>query len=54
MLTLLREATVTPTKCTELVTGAPDFIGIVDDASTEGVGGIVVGKNDAIYPIVFH
>ena len=51
--TLLREATVTPTQCTELVSGTPDFIGIVD-ASTEGVGGIVVGENDAVHPTVFR
>ena len=45
---VLREAT----KCSELVTGHPDFIGIVD-ASTEGVGDIVVGGNEAVKPTVF-
>ena len=42
-----------PTQCTELVSGTPDFIGIVD-ASTEGVGGIVVGENDEVHPTVFR
>jgi len=49
----LREATAEPTKCAELVTGHPNFIGIVD-ASTEGVGGIVVGKNEAVKHTVFQ
>jgi hypothetical protein len=52
-LTLLREATVAPTKCTELVTAHPDLIGIVD-ASTEGVGGVLVGENKEVVPVVFR
>ena len=50
---LLREGTSSPTKCTQLVTGHPDGIGIVD-ASKEGVGGIVVGENMPIVPTVFR
>ena len=48
---VLTEATAAPTKCTELVTGWPDYIGIVD-ASTEAVGCILVGENESIEPIV--
>ena len=51
--TILHEATSAPTKCTQLITGHPDAIGIVD-ASKEGVGGIVVGENDEIIPTVFR
>ena len=50
---LLNSAMAEPTKCTELVTGHPDIIGIVD-ASKEGVGGVVVGENMAIVPVVFR
>ena len=52
-LTLLREATAKPTHCKELVSGHPDIVGIVD-ASKEGVGGIVVGENEAVIPFVFR
>ena len=52
-LTMLREATVEPTRCKELVSGHPDIVGIVD-ASKEGVGGIVVGENEPITPTVFR
>ena len=48
---LLQAATLEPTKCTELVTGWPHFIGIVD-ASTEGVGAILVGEGEEIEPTV--
>ena len=51
MSELLQTATAAPTKCMELVTGWPHFIGIVD-ASTEGVGAILVGEDDAIEPTV--
>jgi hypothetical protein len=51
--TLLREATARPTKCSELVMGAPDFVG-VKDASIHGVGGIVIGENMACVPTVFR
>ena len=51
--TLLRESTLAPTKCAELVTGWPDFVGI-KDASSHGVGGIIVGENVACIPTVFR
>jgi hypothetical protein len=51
--TLIREITTAPTKCSELVTGHPHVIGIVD-AALEGVGGIVVGERDCIKPVVFR
>ena len=51
--TLLRESTLAPTKCAELVPGWPDFVGI-KDASSHGVGGIVVGENAACIPTVFR
>ena len=50
--TLLRESTMAPTKCSELVAGWPDFVG-VKDASGHGVGGVVVGENEAYTPTVF-
>jgi hypothetical protein len=51
--TPLREATLRPPKCSELVMGAPDFVG-VKDASVHGVGGIVIGENMACVPTVFR
>ena len=51
--TLLRESTTRPTKCTELVSDWPDFVGI-KDASGHGVGGIIVGENKACPPTVFR
>ena len=51
---LLTAATAKPTKCVKLISGHPDGIGIVDASSTEGVGGVVVGENDAIIPVVFR
>jgi hypothetical protein len=51
--TLLRESTLVPTKCAELVTGWPDFVG-VKDASGHGVGGIIVGEKEACVPTVFR
>jgi len=50
---LLRESTVRPTKCTELVSDWPDFIGI-KDASGHGVGGIIVGEKMGCPPTVFR
>jgi hypothetical protein len=41
--TLLREATVAPTSCKELVNAWPEFVG-VKDASKHGVGGVIVGE----------
>ena len=51
--TFLKEALVEPTKCSQLITRHPDIIGIVD-AAKEGVGGVVVGENEAIQPTVFR
>ena len=42
-----------PTKCAELVPGWPGFVG-VKDASSHGVGGIVVGEREACVPTVFR
>ena len=52
--TLLRESTLAPTKCMELVANWPDFVG-VKDASGHGVGGIIVDKNiTAIKKLVIY
>jgi len=51
--TLLRESTLAPTKCSQLVSQWPDFIG-VKDASGHGVGGIIVGETEACTPTVFR
>jgi hypothetical protein len=50
---LLREANQTPTKCFKLVMGDSDFVG-VKDASTHGVGGVIVGDKKACIPTVFR
>ena len=50
--TLLLESTKDPTRCRELVSGWPDYIGIVD-ASGHGVGGVVFGEINQCTPIVF-
>jgi hypothetical protein len=50
---LLRESTVEPTKCRELICGWPDYVGIVN-ASGHGVGGIVFGESSACTPSVFR
>jgi hypothetical protein len=50
---LLRESTVSPTPCRELVMGNPHYVG-VKDASIHGVGGIVVGDEKACVPTVFR
>lgn len=50
--TLLRETSVRPTPCRELVMDEPDFVG-VKDASLHGVGGIIVGHKKACRPTVF-
>jgi hypothetical protein len=49
----LRESGSTPTKCSALVTAWPDYIG-VKDASSHGVGGIIIGENKAAPPTVFR
>ena len=51
--TLLRESSTTPTRCKELVTGWPDFIGI-KDASKHGVGGVILGEGRGCPPTVFR
>ncbi len=50
--TILRETIVRPTLCKDLVAGWPDYIGIVD-ASSHGVGGVVLGELSGIPPTVF-
>ena len=50
---LLCKAHKDPTKCKQLVTGNPHFIGIMD-ASKEGTGGVVVGKGEVCVPTVFR
>ncbi len=50
---LLRESTREPTHCRELTFGWPDYIGIVD-ASSHGVGGVVVGELSGCVPTVFR
>jgi hypothetical protein len=42
-----------PTKCSELVMGEPDYIG-VKDASIHGVGGIIIGEKEDCIPTVFR
>ena len=51
--TLLRESTKEPTRCRELVSGWPDYIGIVD-ASGHGVGGVIFGEISHCTPVVFR
>jgi hypothetical protein len=51
--TLLRESTSKPTQCRELVTGWPDYIGIVN-ASGHGTGRVVFGEQLACTPVVFR
>jgi hypothetical protein len=50
--TLLRESMKDLTRCRELVTGWPDFTGIVN-ASSYGVGGVVLGELSECIPTVF-
>ena len=50
--TFLRDSITQPTPCQSLLTGWPDVVGICD-ASTRGVGGIVIGKLLVIPPVVF-
>jgi len=46
---------MSPTKCLELVSGWPDFVG-VKDASGHGHGvvGVIIGENEACPPTVFR
>ena len=50
---LLHELTCKPTHCRELTVGWPDYIGIVD-ASSHGMGGVMVGKLSECVPTVFR
>ena len=51
--TFLRESVGNPTKCSRLVTSWPDYIG-VKDASSHGVGGIIIGEMKSMCPTVFR
>ena len=51
--TFLRDTISSPTKCRNLVTGWPDYVGITD-ASGHGLGGVIVGENKNVPPIVFR
>ena len=51
--TMLRESLHEPTRCRELTSRWPDFVGIVD-ASSHGVGGVVFGENSKCVPTVFR
>ena len=51
--TLLRESFNDPTRCRELTSRWPDFVGVVD-ASSHGVGGVVFGEGSECIPTVFR
>jgi hypothetical protein len=51
--TILRESTSCPMQCRKLVAGWPDFIGVVD-ASSHGVGGVIIGQLSECPPTVFR
>ena len=51
--TLLRESTLAPTRCKELVIGWLDVFGIMD-VSGEGVGGVIVRENTECVPEVYR
>jgi len=51
--TILRASVKNPTQCKDLVAEWPDYIGIVD-ASSHGVGGVVIGELSSIPPTVFR
>lgn len=51
--TFLCETVSSPTKCRNLVTGWPDFVGITD-ASGHGLGGVIIGERRAATPVVFR
>ena len=48
---LLELSTKNPTSCKELVTGWPHYIGF-KDASSHGIGGIIMGEGKACIPTV--
>jgi hypothetical protein len=51
--TILQEMVIKPTLCRDLVAGWPDYIGIVD-ASSHGVGSVILGELSGIPPTVFR
>jgi hypothetical protein len=51
--TILWETIIQPTLCKDLVAGWPDYIGIVD-ASSHGVGGVVLGELSGLPLTVFR
>ena len=51
--TFLRKSSDSPTRCRELVSGWPDYIGVCD-ASSHGVGGVVFGETESCLPTVFR
>ena len=52
MKTLLRESTLRPIKCKELISGWTNYVG-VKYSSGHGVGGVVFGENLPCTPTVF-
>ena len=51
--TFLRELVSTPTRCSNLVGGWPDYVGIIE-ANSFGAGGVIVGESLAVPPTVFR
>jgi len=51
--TILRESMSRPACCCELVTGWLDFIGVID-ASSHGVGGVIIAELSGCLPTVFR
>ncbi len=51
--TVLRESMSRPMRCRKLVAGWPDFIRVVN-ASSHGVGGVIIGKLSECPPTVFR
>ncbi len=51
--TILRESTSRPTRCCKLVAGWPNFVRVVD-ASSQGVGGVIIGELAECPPTVFR
>ena len=51
--TLLKESIAAPTRCRELTSGWPDYIGYTD-VSGSGFGGIIIGELRAVPPTVFR
>jgi hypothetical protein len=49
----LQHSITAPTKCLNLVTAWPDYVGI-KDASKQGVGGIIIGEQKGVPPTVFR